>query len=93
MRIFAQARIVQDVLNVHQSARARVDEVLALTRTVHAAGDGNLVKVDGQHMIGVVEHQRDLGHAHRLARRRTREDNILHGLAAQLLGALLAQNP
>ena len=68
MRILAQARIVQDVLNVHQAARTRVDEVLAFARAIHAAGDGDLVKVDGQHMVRVIEHQRDLGDTHRLAR-------------------------
>ena len=93
MRILAQSRIVQDILDVHQAARARIDEVLTLTRTIHAAGDGHLVKVDGQHMVRIVENQRDLGHAYRLARRRAREDDVFHGLAAQLLGALLAQNP
>ena len=93
MRILTQARIVQDVLNVHQAARARVDEVLAFARAIHAPGDGDLVKVDGQHMVRVIEHQRDLGDTHRLARRRAREDDVLHGLAAQLLGALLAQDP
>ena len=93
MGILAQARIVQDVLDIHESARALVDEVLALTRTVHAPRDGNLVEIDGEHVVGIVEHERDLGHAHGLARRGTREDDILHGLAAQLLRALLAQNP
>ena len=93
MRILTQARIVQNVLDIHQAARTRVDEVFALARTIHAAGDGNLVKVDRQHMVRVIEHQRDLGNAHRLARRRAREDDVLHGLAAQLLGALLAQYP
>ena len=93
MRILAQSRIVQDVLDVHQAARARVDEVLTLARAIHAAGDGHLVKVDGQHMVRIVENQRDLGHTHRLARRRAREDDVFHGLAAQLLGALLAQDP
>ena len=68
MRILAQARIVQDVLDVHQAARARVDEVLTFARAVHAAGDSHLVKVDRQHMVRVIEHQRDLGHTHRLAR-------------------------
>ena len=93
MRILAQTRVVQNILNVHQAARARVDEVLALTRAIHTTGDGNLVKVDGQHMVRVVEHQRDLGDTHRLARRRAREDDVFHGLAAQLLGTLLAQDP
>ena len=93
MRILAQSRIVQDILDVHQAARARIDEVLTLTRTIHAAGDSHLVKVDGKHMVRVIEHQRDLGDTHRLARRRAREDDVLHGLAAQLLGALLAQDP
>ena len=68
MRILAQARIVQDVLNVHQAARTRVDEVLAFARAIHATGDGDLVKIDGQHMVRVIEHQRDLGDTHRLAR-------------------------
>ena len=68
MRILAQARIVQDVLNVHQAARARVDEVLAFARAIHTTGDGDLVKIDGQHMVRVIEHQRDLGDTHRLAR-------------------------
>ena len=93
MRILAQSRIVQDVLDVHQAARARVDEVLALARAIHAAGDSHLVKVDGKHMVRVVEHQRDLGHTHRFTRRRARKDDIFHGLAAQLLGALLTQDP
>ena len=93
MRILAQSRVVQDVLDVHQAARARVDEVFAFARAIHAAGDSHLVKVDRQHMVRIIEHQRDLGHTHRLARRRAREDDVLHGLAAQLLGALLAQDP
>ena len=82
MRILAQTRIVQNVLNIHQAARARVDEVLAFARAIHTTGDGDLVKVDGQHMVRVIEHQGDLGDTHRLARRRTREDDVLHGLAA-----------
>ena len=41
-----------------------VDEVLAFARAIHATGDGDLVKVDGQHMVQVIEHQRDLGDTH-----------------------------
>ena len=69
MGILAQARIVQDVLDIHKAARALVDEVLALARAVHAPRDGNLVEIDGKHVVGIVEHKRDLSHAHGLARR------------------------
>ena len=93
VRVLAQARIMQDVLNVHQAAGARVDEVFAFARTVHATRDRDLVEIDGQHVIGIVEYERDLRDANRLARGRTGEDDVLHGLTTQLLGALLAQDP
>ena len=91
--ILAEARVVQDVLDVHEAARRAVDQVLGLARAIHAPRDPHLVEVDRQGVVGVVEHERDLGHAHGRARRGAREDHVLHGLAAQLLGALLAQNP
>ena len=84
---------MQDVGDVHQARWRIVDEVLALARAVHAPGDGHLGKVDGQGVVGVVEHERDLGKANGLARARAREDDVLHGLSAQLLCALLAQDP
>ena len=84
---------MQDVLDVHEAARALVDEVLALARAVHAPRDSNLVEVDGEYVVGVVEHERHLGDAHGLARGRSREDDVLHRLAAQLLGALLSEHP
>ena len=93
MRVLAHARIVQDVLDVHEPARARVDEVLALPRSVHSPGDGDFVEIDGQDVVRVVEHERDLGHAHGLAGGRAGEDDVLHGLAAQLLRRLLTEHP
>ena len=84
---------MQDVGDVHQTARSVVDEVLALARTVHAACDRDLGEVDGQRVIGVVEDEGDLGEADGIACRGAREDDVLHRLAAQLLGALLAQDP
>ncbi len=93
MRILAQARIMEDVLDIHQTAGARVDEVFAFARTVHATRDRDLVEIDGKHVIGIVEDERDLRDADRLARRRPGEDDVLHGLTAQLFGALLAQDP
>ena len=93
VRILAEAGVVQNVLDVHEAAGARVDQVLALPRAVHAPGDGDLLEVHGQDMVRVVEHERDLGDADRLAGGGAGEDDVLHGLAAQLLGALLPQDP
>ena len=43
--------------------------------------------------IGVVEGQADLGHADRRAVLRTREDHIVHALAAKLASGLFAHHP
>ena len=91
--VLAQAGVVQDVLDVHEAAGGAVDEVLGLSRAVHAASDAHLGEVDGQRVVRVVEHEGDLGHADGAARGGAREDDVLHGLAAQHLCALLAQDP
>ena len=93
MRILAQARIVQDVEDVHAAGGGAVDQVLALARAVHAARDGDLGVVDGQRAVGVVEHEVDLGEPDAFARRRSGEDDVLHRLAAQVLGVALAEHP
>ena len=66
--LLAEARVVQDVGDVHQARRRVVDEVLGLPRTEHAARDRHLGEVDGEGVVGIVEHERDLGNAHGLAR-------------------------
>ena len=91
--VLAQAGVMEDVLHIHEARWCAVDEVLGLTRAIHPARDAHLGKVDGQRVVGVVEHQRDLRHAHGGPSRASREDHVLHGLAAQHLGALLAQDP
>ena len=93
VRVAAEARVVQQVLDVHQPRRRVVDEVLALAVAVHAARDGDLGELERQRAVGVVEHEVDLGDADRLPRRGTREDDVFHRLAAQRLGALLAEHP
>ena len=93
VRIAAEAGIVEDVEHVHETRWRAVDEVLALAAAIHAARDDDLIEIEGQRAIGVVEHEVDLGQADCLAGRRSGEDDVLHGLAAQLLGALLAQDP
>ena len=91
--LLAETGVVQDVLDVHQASGRAVDEVLGLTRAIHPARDADLVEVDWQGVIGVVEHEGDLGHADRLSRGGTGEDDVLHGLAAQHARTLLAQDP
>ncbi len=91
--VFAQARVVQDVLHVHEARRRPVDQVLGLAGAIHPAGDAHLGKVDGQRVVGVVQNQGDFGHANGAAGRRSREDDVFHRLSAQHLGALLAQDP
>ena len=91
--VLAQAGVVQDVLDVHEAAGGAVDEVLGLSRAVHAARDRDLVVVDGKRAVGVVEHQVDFCKPRRASGGGAREDDVLHGLAAQHLCALLAQDP
>ena len=91
--VAAQAGIVEDVEDVHQAAGAAVDEVLAVAAAVHAAGDDDLVEVERERAVAVVEHEVDFGQAHSLAGAAAGEDDVFHRLAAQLLGALLAEHP
>ena len=93
MRAGAQTGVVQDVEDVHAAGGGAVDQVLALARAVHAARDGDLGVVDGQRAVGVVEHEVDLGEPDAFARRRSGEDDVLHRLAAQVLGVALAEHP
>ncbi len=48
VRVAAQARVVQQVLDVHQPRRRVVDEVLALAAAVHAARDRDLGELERQ---------------------------------------------
>ncbi len=91
--VASQARIAEEVLDVHEPRRRVVDEVLGFAVAVHAARDGDLGELERQRAVGVVEHEVDLGDADRLSGRRPGEDDVLHRLPAQLLGGLLAQNP
>ena len=93
VRITTKTGIVENVEHVHEARWRAIDEVLALTATIHAARDDDLVKVERQCAVGVVEHEVDLGQTDRLTSRRSGKDDVLHSLTAQLLGTLLAQDP
>src|SRR6267142_2177027 len=72
-----------------------VDEILAFTAAIDAAGDMNFGGVDRQLLIDIVEDEGRLGGVHGLAAAGAGalEDHIGHVLAAETLGRLLAQDP
>ena len=88
--------VEEQLADVAQAAGVVVDEVLALARAVEPPGHadlGELVVGRRQLLPGQLDGQRDLGHAEGVAELAAREDQVLHLLAAQLLGALLAEHP
>ena len=87
------AGIAEDFLHILEADGLLVEQVLALAGPIEAAGNGDLVVVDGQGAIGVVEGHVDLGQGRRLARPGAEENHILHLVAAQAFGALIAQHP
>ena len=93
VRAGAQPRVVQDVEHVHAPRKRSVDEVLALARAVHAARDGHLRVLHRKRAVRVVQDEVHLRDAHALARGRPGEDDVLHGLAAQVLRVALAEHP
>ena len=88
-----QARIVQDIQHVHAPGHGSVDQVFARAVAVHTAGKGDFGEIDRQGAVGIVQDEADFRHPLGFARRRAREDDIFHGLAAQVPGIALAQHP
>ena len=82
----ADAQVEQRVLDVLVAAEFLVQDVLALAAAEEAPGDVGLAVVVGE--IGP-----DLGHAQRLLGGAAGKDQVLVVLAAQVLDALLAQDP
>ena len=70
-----------------------VDVVFALAGAVIPARDHQLVGVIMQGAVAVVQHERRLGKADGGALLRAAENDILHLLAAQRAGILLAHDP
>ena len=82
----------EEVEDVAQARQVAVQEVLALARSIEAAAHGHLGPRHAERAV-VREHELDLAEPHGLARRRAVEDQVLHPLAAERLGALLAERP
>jgi hypothetical protein len=82
----------EQVQDVAQARGRAVEEVLALPRPVEAPRHRDLAPRDAEGAV-VSEGQLHLGQAHGLARGRAVEDQVLHAVAAEGPGALLAQCP
>ena len=89
----ADARVTQQLLDVEQPAGRAVDRVLGLAVTEQRSRDRDLGEVDGKPPRGVVDRQAHFGPAQCGTRRRPREDDVLHLLAAQRARALGAEHP
>jgi len=89
----ANARVHEQLKHVAQSARCLVDHVLAFAAAVEAARHLHLGIVDRKLRIGVVKGQRHFRHAGRGTAAAAVEYDVLHVVAAEGLGALLAQRP
>ena len=89
----AQAGIHEQLIYVLQADGAAVDVVLTLAGAVVPAGDHDLALLQGEDVVGVVQHQGHLGKALLLAQGGTAEDHILHLTAPECLGGLLPHDP
>ncbi len=93
VHLLAEARVGEDLDHVDEPALGAVDAVLALPRAVQPPQDRDLADRQVQPTGGVVEHDLDLGLGSRLDAAGTREDHVLHRLAANGQGRLLAHRP
>ena len=89
----ADAGIHEETMDVLETAGLAVDEVSAFAGTENAAGDADLIVFHAEGFGAVGERNAHLGHAQRLLRVGSVEDDILHLRAAQRAGALFAQHP
>ena len=90
----AHAGIHEQLVHIAQAHGLLVDIVFRFAAAVVPARDGDLGLLHaGEDVLGVVEHERHLRKAHLVARFRAAENDILHLLAAQRAGILLAHDP
>ncbi len=79
--------------DIFQAALCPVDEILAFTGTVKAAGNADFDEIYVKGVIFIVHHKRNFAHPRGSAALRSGEDHVLHAASAQCFGALFAQNP
>ncbi len=90
LRVHARAQ--EEIVDVLQPADRLVEEVLGLAVPVEAPSDPHLAPRHAQLAV-VGEREQDLGQPERPPRGRPVEDHVLHPVAAEGLGALLAERP
>ena len=90
--VVGEVRRVEQVDQVAQPDAALVEQVVVLARAVQPPTELEDLEVDRQQAVGVVEDERDVGHALRGALLRAGPDDVL-GLARAERAALLAERP
>ncbi len=93
VHLLAEPRVGQHLEHVDETAAGAVQPVLALAVATEPAHDRDLGEGGGQSAVGVVDHDLDLGRARAAHAVASREDHVLHRLAANGQRALLAERP
>jgi hypothetical protein len=81
--VAAEAGAAEQVLDVAETDRRAVEEIVALAGAGEPPGDDHLAVRDGEIAVAVVEEERDLGDVHRPAGHGALEDHVLHLAAAK----------
>ena len=89
----ADTGVIKDIVDVAESDRGIVEQILALTGSVQAARHSDFLVVDIKHVIAVIEGDCNGSEALRLSRLRSRENDILHAAGTERPGALFTENP
>jgi hypothetical protein len=92
----AHARAQEERRDVHQADRGLVDQVGAVAIAIEPTGDRDLrivAVLDRHRSVVVLEGERHFGEAVGTTHLRAVEDDVVHVLAAQMLGGLLAHGP
>ena len=93
MHLLAQPGVRQELDDVDQATASSREAVLALAGPIEPALDGDLGDAEPEAPLAVVEDELHLGVACGLAPRGAAEDDVLHRLAADRAGGLLAERP
>ena len=91
--VAADTTVGQQLVEVEESARRAVEQVLRCPVAIEPAGHRDLVEIERQETVGVVERERHLGATEPRAGRSAGEDDIVHLLGAQRRGRLSAHHP